>query len=146
MRPVLDAVGNLVFKALEGGPVEIEVKRESKTRDQEAKYHAMIADIAKTVEIDGRHFDAEVWKAWLVDDFENEKKAMGETLHHPGRTVLSLDGTRVVTIRPTTTKFQRQEAGEFIEYLYAKGTELGATFTDYVTRLYEEEMKRRGLL
>ena len=67
---------------------------------------------------------------------------MGEPLTHPGKTVISLDGQRKVTVRPSTKKFRKKEASDFIEFLYATGIEYGARFTDKSLNYYEEEMAR----
>lgn len=141
----LQAIYAEVRKSLPGGNVEVELKRPSKKRSQESKYHCLINDIAETVTLDGRRYSVEVWKAKLVEDFAHEKQQMGEPLSRPGEVTLSLDGLRLITVRPSTTDFRASEANEFIEYLYAKGTEYGATFTDPSTKYYEEVMARYGI-
>lgn len=138
LRPLMTAVFETVRAALIGGHVEIEIKRPCKSREQEARYHAMIGDIAATVTIDGRKYDRDVWKALLVDDFAEEMRRQGTPLSHPGRVIPSMDGSRVVTIRPSSSRFRKSEAAEFIEYLYATGTELGARFSDPVLDYYQE--------
>lgn len=130
LAPILDQVRNVIENSLQGGPVEIRIMRESKTRDQESKYNAMISDIADTVKLDGRYYGAKIWKACLVDEFERVRVEMGEPLTHPGKTVLSLDGRRVITVRPSTRQFQKREASDFIEFLYATASEYGATFSE----------------
>jgi len=136
-------VRSFVSGHLSGGSVEIEVKRESKNRAQESKYHSMIGDIAKTVEFNGRSYTPKVWKAMLIDDFEQELIANGESLSKPAQTVVSMDGRRAVTIRPTTTEFRKKEASDFIQFLYMKGGELDAVFTDKSLEYYEEIMRGR---
>lgn len=130
-----------VLRGIDGGPVCIEIKRESKKREQEEKYHAMIGDIAKTVTLDGRQFSAEIWKALLVDEFREEMRMQGQPLTHEGRTVKSLDGRRDVTVRPSTSKFRKREASDFIQFLYAKGAEYGAVFSDRSMQYYDEELR-----
>jgi hypothetical protein len=132
------AVFETVKAALIGGPVEIIVQRPSKSREQERLYHALIGDISRTVEISGREYDAEVWKALLVDSFTQEMQIQGTPLYHPGRVVPSLDGMRAITVRASTRRFRKQEAADFIEYLYSFGAEHGAAFSDPTMRYYEE--------
>ena len=132
----------LITEGLKGGAIEIRFLRESKSRIQEEKYHAMIGDIAKTVKVYGKYYDNEVWKAQLVDEFRKVREEMGEPLAHPGKTVVSLDGQRKVTIRPSTRKFRVREAADFIEFLYATGIDYGARFTDKAMKIYEEEIAR----
>ena len=129
-----------VKKALPGGPVVVTLGRESKSRDQEKKYHAMINDIMTTVEL-GQQYSFESWKALLIDEFEQELKRNGESLPKPSKMVLSFDGQRAVTIRPSTKDFRKEHASMFITFLYAWGTEHGARFSDESLRYYDE-MKR----
>jgi hypothetical protein len=145
IRPMLINIGRAIVGMLAGGPVEIVLQRISKSRAQENKYHTMISCFT-SVELFGRTYNEETWKAVLVDDFENvELVAIGETLAHPGQTVPSLDGRRAVTIRASTAKFRKREAGDFIAYLYARGVDYGVTFSDPAIAVYEEEMRRREL-
>lgn len=126
--PRLDYVRKRVEMGIKGGPVVITLGRPKKSRELEEKYHCQIADIAKTVEIDGRRYAADVWKALLVDEYEQELRAMGKELRAPSHVVASLDGRRVVTIRPSTTDFSQHEASGFVEFLYKFGAEHGAKF------------------
>lgn len=142
IRNVLIKLGTDIKLGLEGGPLEVHLQRESKNRNQEAKYHAMIGDIAKTVILEGRTYPLEIWKELLVDAFEEELKQMREDLRHGGYVLPSLDKRRVVVVRAKTSKFLKKEAGDFIQFLYMKGIEYGAKFTDKSLDIYEQEMNR----
>jgi len=130
-----------VKKALPGGPVVVTLGRKAKTRAQEEKYHAMIRDISKTVDIGALLVDEEVWKAKLVNEFEQELKRNGDKLPKPSRWTLSFDGTQAISIRASTKDFPSEYASMFITFLYAWGTEHGARFSDESLRYYDE-MKR----
>jgi len=113
------------------GNVSVTVKAQTKSRDVEKKYHAMIADIAKSVTFYGKtKYSAEVWKSLLVEQFANDRAAMGEPLRHPARKITSMDGHRVITVRPSTTQFGKKEASDFVEFLYAQGAEMSVTWSD----------------
>lgn len=127
-----------VGQALEGGAVEVEIRRESRTRKQEKHFHALIGDIAKQVQVYGKQYTPDVWKALLVDGFEQAKAEMGEPLSKPGRVVPSMDHQRLITVRASTTGFTKQEAKDFIEYLYSQGIEMGVKWSDPALRIYEE--------
>lgn len=142
LRPRIQAVFESVKAALVGGAVEITVQRPSKSREQERLYHALIGDIARSVEVQGRKYDADVWKALMVDMFTKEMEGQGTPLAHPGRVVPSLDGMRTVTVRASTRRFRKQEASDFIEYLYSWGAENGATFSDPTMRYYLDLSER----
>lgn len=119
---------------LDAGYKELELKActPSKSYIQRKKYHAMIADIAKQVEFHGKRYDAEVWKAKLIDQFEHEIKQSGDTLRNPSRMVISMDGQRVVTVRPSSEGFTKSEANMFIEYLYQMGAEFDVVWSEPV--------------
>ncbi len=137
LRPVMLQVWNAVKGAVEGGPVEVTIRRVSKSREQEEKYHAMIRDIHKTVDTD-RGYTFRVWKALLVDQYEQELLGMNEPLTHPGQVVISLDGQRGLTVRPSTTEFRKFEASGFIQFLYAWGVDHDATFSEKSINIYNE--------
>jgi hypothetical protein len=109
MKPALDSGKRLI----------LEIKAESKTRDQEEMYHALIGKIAKQAEHQGAKWDAESWKRFLVDQWaaDSNRKA--------GRVVASLDGERVVQLGLQTRKFSKEEGGEFIEFLFAWAAQNG---------------------
>lgn len=131
-------VWNCVCEVIDGGPLSVTVARLSKTRLQEKKYHKMIGEIAKQVRPFGKYHAQEVWKALLVDQYEQELLASGEALTHPGETVVSMDGQRQITIRPSTTKFRKAEGSGFIEFLYAQGCEMGVVWTEPCLEIYNE--------
>ncbi len=133
-----EKVGECIADMIRGGPVEIEVKRPSKKREQEKKYHAMINDIARTVKVLGVRYDLEEWKALLVYGYEQERLQMGEPLTHPGRVILSLKDSTPITIRASTKELNVKEGADFIEYLYSEGLDMGAKFSDPAMRHYEE--------
>ena len=129
MRAIRDLVNEFLRVK---GRVVVVVKELSKSRAQEERYNAMIGVIAKHVPFQSedderpRLYDRSVWKMLLVDDYAKECEMMGQPLRKPGRYMPALDGTgRIVRERPSTTDFSTEEAANFIEYLFAKGTEYG---------------------
>jgi hypothetical protein len=109
-----------VKDALEAGKVlRLEVKAESKTRDQEEMYHTLIGKIAKEAQHQGARWDAESWKRFLIDQWAHDtgKKA--------GRVAPSLDGERVVQLGLQSRKFSKEEGSEFIEFLFAWAAQNG---------------------
>lgn len=106
-----------------GKRLTIEVKPESKTRDQEEMYHAIIGKIAKQAQHQGARWDAESWKRFLVDQWaaDSDRKA--------GRVVASLDGERVVQLGLQTRKFTKEDGSEFIEWLFAWAAQNGIDLT-----------------
>ena len=138
-RPLMLRVWQMVTEMIKGGPVVVTLTRESKTREMEKKYHCMINDISKQVTFFGtKTYAPEIWKALLVDKFEQEKLGMGEPLTHPGQLITSMDGRRTITVRPSTTQFRKHEAAEFIEFLYAQGCEMKVNWSEPALAIYAE--------
>lgn len=101
-----------------------------KKREQEERYHAMIGDIARQCEFMGAKWHSEDWKRLLIDAFAKAMREAGTPLHHDGRIVPSLDGKRVVQLGIQSRNFRIKEAANFIEYLFAYGSENGVVWSD----------------
>ena len=134
MRTVMETAR----KGLEAGPVVVTLGRIKKSRQQECCYHAIIGDIASQVVFDGKRFDEAIWKSKLVDEFDEEMRLAGCPLAHPGRTAMSQDGRRLLTIIAKTSQFSVKEASEFIEFLHAKAVEYDVQLSNKTLEYYQE--------
>lgn len=100
----------------------------NKSRDQEAKYHAMLGDIAEQVTFHGQKFDAETWKRLLIDAFHHDTKddpelrdewrRMGDLQFMP-----AFNHAGLIALGFQSRKFTKPLASAFIEWLYAMGAE-----------------------
>lgn len=106
-----------VASAPEGFVVRVEPPK--KSRDQEAMYHAIFADVARTQTFMGKKWDAETWKRLLVDAFARVKAEEGEPLQGHGQMVPNLDHSGFVQLGVQTRRFTKKQASEFIEFLHA---------------------------
>jgi len=97
----------------------LEIKATDKTREQELKYHAMIDEIAKQASHMGAKWSSEDWKRLLVDQFckDNGIKT--------GVVIPNLSGDGIVQLGMQTRKFTKEQASDFVEFLYAWGAEHG---------------------
>lgn len=103
-----------ITKALDAGKhLTMEIKLASKSREQEEKYHAMIGDIAKQAQHMGVKWSAEDWKRLLVDQY------LRETENIQGKIIPNLDGSGIVQLGFQTRKFTKEQASEFVEWLYS---------------------------
>jgi hypothetical protein len=103
-----------ITNALDSGKhLTMEIKLSSKSREQEEKYHAMINDIAKQAKHLGAKWSSEDWKRLLVDQFLREEANI------QGKIIPNLDGTGIVQLGFQTRKFTKEQASEFVEWLYA---------------------------
>jgi hypothetical protein len=125
---------------------KVTIEEAAKSRDQEAKYHAMIGDIAKTCEFMGRKWDRDDWKRLLVDAFvrvmRDHAKAQGnpDPFAEECRMVPTLDGSGFVQLGAQTRHFKKRMASEFIEFLFAYGAERGVIWSN-TSKHYFEEMR-----
>lgn len=94
-----------------GKKLTLEIKAQSKSREQEEKYHAIIGDIAKQAQHMGAKWSAEDWKRLLVDQFMRDYGDSG------GRVIPNLDSTGIVQLGFQTRKFTKEQASEFVEWL-----------------------------
>jgi len=109
-----------VLTALNAGkPLVMEIKAANKSREQEEKYHAMISEIATQAQHMGSKWDAESWKRLLVDKF---CKDIGLKT---GVVMPNLSGDGIVQLGFQTRKFTKEQASEFVEWLYAWSAENG---------------------
>ena len=145
---IMTTCWDFVSEAIQSGALDITVARATKTRAQEKKFNAMIGDIFKQVEFKddtGRVIkaDREWVDAVLVEDFGQEMLMAGTPLSSPGRTTMSLDGMRIMQIRPSRTKFKVKEAAAFIEYLFAFGAQENVEWHDPETQaMYKDYFER----
>lgn len=102
-----------------GNRLEIEVKPENKSREQEKLYHAIIGKITKQAEHAGSRWDSESWKRFLLDQFAKD------TDRPAGKIAPSLDGERIVQIGLLSREFNKEDAMEFTEWLMAWAAERG---------------------
>lgn len=110
----------LIKESLQGGHrLELTIKRESKSRDQEEMYHAIIGVIAKQASHIGAKWSAEDWKRFLVWQFAKE---VGIST---GKLVPSLDGTGIVQLGMQTRNFTKDQASQFTEWLMAWASQNG---------------------
>ena len=107
-----------------GKQLRMEIKAESKSRDQEEKYHAMLGEIATQAQHLGAKWSTEDWKRLLVDLFAKETGLQG------GKIIPSLDGQGIVQLGLQTRNFTKEQAMEFITFLEAWGASNGIFFKE----------------
>lgn len=120
------ALGTLWAKlkpALEAGKAcQLELRPLKRTLDQNAKFHAMIGQIADQMGEAGSSWTVEDWKRLLIDQWASD------TNRRIGSVVPSLDGQRVVQLGLQSAKFSVADATEFIEWLDAWAAQKGIEF------------------
>jgi hypothetical protein len=96
-----------------GKKLTLEIKAQSKTRDQEKLYHELIGQIAKQAQHLGAKWSAEDFKRLLVDQFAREIGLK------TAKIIPNLDGSGILQLGVQTRHFNTDQASQFIEWLYA---------------------------
>lgn len=110
------AVWNIIKETLYSGKkVILEVKEETRSNEQNALIHALIARIAKQAEHAGSKWEPEDWKRLLLAMWSKDM----------GKIVPSLDGEGVVQLGLQSRKLTKAEGAEFIEFIYAWAAQNG---------------------
>jgi hypothetical protein len=91
----------------------------------------------------GQKFNKDDWKRMLIDAFARVKATDGEPLKGWGRIVPSLDGTGFVQLGIQSRDFRKSIASEFIEHLYAFGSQQEPAVIWTEPNRGEEMMNRR---
>jgi hypothetical protein len=95
-----------------GKPVKLTLEEERRTNPQNRLIHVTVARIAATA---GRPTDTQALDElrWLlVEQWRSETK-------RPGKWVKSLDGLRMVDVSNRTSKLDKADGSEFLEWLLA---------------------------
>lgn len=139
---VIERVKNAATKGIQSGrPFQIAMRYMSRTEIQNAKFHAMISDIRSQC-FRANTFDGV--KAVLVNQFALEMEEQGTPLDNPGEKVWDWKSQEAVYVRPSTTDFQKHEAAQFIEFLYATGVEFGVRWSEKALKAYDSYKEARA--
>jgi len=113
-----------VISALTAGKqLTLEIKSANRSCLQNAKYHAMIEEIAQQAQHLGSKWDSESWKRLLVDQF------LKDSGQKTGVVIPNLSGDGIVQLGMQTRDFTKEQASEFVEWLFAWGAEHGITYS-----------------
>jgi hypothetical protein len=96
-----------------GNKLRLEIKKATRSTDQNDMFHALIDQVAKAMKTAGSDWSPEDWKRLLIDQWAKE------TDRKISKVAPSLDGERVVQLGLQSHKFTKEEGSEFIEWLMA---------------------------
>jgi len=102
-----------------GKQLRLEVKKATRSTDQNDMFHALIDKVYKAMKVVGSTWSADDWKRLLIDQWAHE------TQRKIGKIAPSLDGERVVQLGLQSHKFTKEEGSEFIEWLMCWMAEKG---------------------
>ena len=103
-------------------PVTIRITDYKRTLDQNARFHAMLGDIARQVKWCGKTLKPEQWKVLLISGHAVATK-------QPADIVPGIEG-EFVNIRESSAEMSVGRMASLIEYVMAWATGQGVRFTD----------------
>ena len=121
-----DAWTQIKAELMAGHKISLTFKKQTRSDQQNKLFHAIIGDIAKQAQHAGARWDTESFKRFLVDQWAHE------TGRKIGKVAPSLDGERVVQLGMQTRHFNKTDASEFTEWLFAWCSENGVKTTQHL--------------
>ncbi|MGY6772388.1 recombination protein NinB [Gallibacterium sp. ZY190522] len=106
----------------EQNPVVVEIKPLTRTLAQNAKLHAMLGDIAKQCEFQGKKRDIETWKMIMVSAHKIATGGQAEM-------AIGLEG-EVLNLRESTAQMGVKRLASLIDYVEAWGEVNGVRFSN----------------
>ena len=107
-----------------GKKYTLTIAEQSKTREQEKKYHAIIAEIAAQAQHLGSKWDSESWKRLLVQKFCKDVDIASNKI------IPNLDGDGVIQLGFQTRRFTKDQASQFVEWLQAWAANNGVELSE----------------
>lgn len=124
---IKDASEALHAAILRGVTGVLTLTRPTRTLEQNRLMWPLLSDFSKQVEHCGKRYTPEQWKDLLTASFQ------GCVDYAP-----SLDGKMIVAFGVRTSKWPKDTFSQFIEYMYAEGTERGVTWSAQSKDSYSE--------
>ena len=100
------------------------IKGPTRTLDQNRLLWALCGDLAKQAEFQGKRWTSEDWKVFLMSAWRNEVPTVG------------LNG-EPVTLHTSTRNLSKKAFSEFIEFIYATGSDFNVIWSDPTLEQYQ---------
>lgn len=104
-------------KGLAAGPVVCRLGRERRSLDQNACLWPTLTDISQQVEWHGQKLTKEEWKDLFTGSMKNQIA------------VPAIGGPGIVMVGGRTSKMNKQQFSELLEFIFATGAELGVEWS-----------------
>ena len=103
-------------------PLVVKIQPMTRSLEQNSKLHALLSDISKQCEFNGKKRDIDTWKMIMVSAHKIATGGQAEM-------VIGLEG-EVINLRESTAQMGVQRLASLIEYITAWGAENGVKFND----------------
>ena len=98
----------------------IEVREKNRTLEQNAKLHAMLTEVSRKLEFNGKKLSVDEWKLVFVS-------AHAIATGKPAEMVIGLEG-EVINLRESTAQMSVKRLSSLIEYIHAYCADKGMVF------------------
>jgi hypothetical protein len=106
-------------------PFSVAIGQPVKTRDQEAKFHAMLGEIAEQAKHIGSKWDADSWKRLIVDLWSRN-----DSESPSARVIPALDSAGIVQLGIQTRALTKERYGSLISFTQAWCAENGVELSE----------------
>jgi hypothetical protein len=130
IEQILSHARGLIERAIVAGDVVVRLCRPNRNTAQNALLWALLTEVSQQVEHCGMKLSHEDWKALMSAAFENEV-----------RMVPNLNNNGFVMLGARTSQYSKKKFSEFIEFIYAAGSDRGVEWSPVTTTNYNEVMK-----
>ena len=103
-------------------PLVVKIQPMTRSLEQNSKLHALLSDISKQCEFNGKKRDIDTWKMIMVSAHKIATGGQAEM-------VIGLEG-EVINLRESTAKMSVKRSASLIEYITAWGVKNGVKFND----------------
>ena len=129
IEPILAQAKKLIERAIVAGEVVVRLGRPIRNLDQNALQWELLGQISEQLKYGGMNLSKEDWKDLMSATFEGEV-----------RMVPNLNNTGFVMLGARTSQYSKKKMSEFIEFIYAAGSERGVKWSTVTTTNYNEVM------
>jgi len=126
IQPALQWAFSMITKGLEAGAVVLSLGRESRSTSQNSKMWPMLTDLSKQVVWYGKQYDPDGWKDIITGSFKNLDF------------VPNTESTGFVVVGMSTSKMDKPEFSNLIEFIYAFGASQGVDWSEPALKAYEQ--------
>ncbi|KIP33646.1 recombination protein NinB, partial [Haemophilus influenzae] len=103
-------------------PLVVKIQPITRSLEQNSKLHALLSDISKQCEFNGKKRDIDTWKMIMVSAHKIATGGQAEM-------VIGLEG-EVINLRESTAQMSVKRLASLIEYITSWGVQNGVRFND----------------
>jgi len=120
-------LASMLEKGLQSGAIIVQLSRPKRSDEQNRHLWPLLTCFSKQIEYGGKLRSKEEWKVILISAYKFDPQGI----------VIGING-EVVNLNYSTSELNKAQFSEFIELIYAEGTERGVTWSNPALEVYDE--------